>query len=39
MNFRLDPCFAQLENLALVDVAIGTVVLLLCRADPDPRAI
>src|SRR4029077_20219636 len=29
MNLRLDPWFAQLENLAFVDVAIGTVVLLI----------
>ena len=29
MNLRLDPWFAQLENLALVDVAIGGALLLM----------
>ena len=29
MNLRLDPWFAQLENLALVDVAIGGILLLI----------
>lgn len=29
MNLRLDPWFAQLENLAVVEVVIGAVLLLL----------
>ncbi|MGA8312293.1 MAG: hypothetical protein WB755_19845 [Terriglobales bacterium] len=29
MNLRLDPWFGQLENLALVDVAIGAALLLM----------
>ena len=29
MNLRLDPWFAQLENLALVDVVIGATLLLI----------